>query len=260
MEPSRLLTLYDDQERRNAHFPDNERKETAHTLCFLDTQGGLGFVLYSQLGGLTDAAIDRVIDEEIAWFRERNADFEWKVYSHDMPPDLRDRLAAHGFEVGNAETLLIRDMEHAPARLFDLRGHDVIRLMDTALVDDVMAVEKEVWGGEKAGLAQRLRRELVGAPEYLSVFLARVDGVPVGAAWMTYTPESDFASLWGGSVLENYRGRGVYGALLAARAREARERGRRFLMIDAGPMSRPIVESMGFIAVATTWPCALPGV
>jgi hypothetical protein len=28
-------------------------------------------------------------------------------------------------------------------------------------------------------------------------------------------------------------------------------------MIDASAMSRPIVESMGFVAVATTWPCSL---
>ena len=122
-------------------------------------------------------------------------------------------------------------------------------------VDAVVAVESAVWGGEKGDWGERLCREMLAAPDYVSIFVARAEGVPVGAAWVTYLPESDFASLWGGSVLEQYRGRGVYGALLAARAIEARERGRLFLMIDASPMSRPIVESLGFTAVAITTPC-----
>jgi GNAT superfamily N-acetyltransferase len=259
MQPDELLALYDLQERRNAQFPGSERVETAHTLRFVDAAGGPSFVLYSDLHGLTDAAIDRVIDDEIAWFRERGAACEWKLYSHDAPPDLRERLAAKGFDVGEAETLLIRELEGAPPRLFDLRGHAVQRLTDPAQLEAVGAIESAVWGEDKGGWVERLSRDMTDAPTYVSVFVAWVDGVPAGAAWLNYSPNSDFAGLWGGSVLEAYRGRGLYGALLAARAREARERGRRFLMIDASAMSRPIVESMGFVAVATTWPCSLEG-
>lgn len=255
MNAADLLALYDQQERRNASFPGTERVETTHTLRFVAWQGENSFVLHSHLSELDERAIDRIIDEEIAYFTERGAAFEWKVYSHDTPANLVERLVAHGFEAGEEETLLIRALEDAPSRLFDLRGHTVERLTDPADVDHVLVVEDEVWGGENPGLAQRLRREIVEAPDYLSVFLARVEGTPVGAAWMTYAPASDFGSMWGGSVLEGYRGRGIYGALVAARAREARARGRRFLMIDAGPMSRPIVESLGFIPVATTVPC-----
>ncbi|EQD40871.1 GCN5-related N-acetyltransferase, partial [mine drainage metagenome] len=50
----------------------------------------------------------------------------------------------------------------------------------------------------------------------------------------------------GGATVPDYRGRGLYTALLAVRLQEAKRRGARFLTIDAGPMSRPIVEKYGF--------------
>ena len=120
MQNAELLALYDQQERRQAEFPASARVETAHTVRFVDEAGGPSFVLYSNLNGLTDAAIDRVIDEEIAYFRERGASCEWKVYSHDAPPDLRERLVARGFSADEPETLLISGAKRcaaAPVRL-----------------------------------------------------------------------------------------------------------------------------------------------
>jgi len=61
-----------------------------------------------------------------------------------------------------------------------------------------------------------------------------------------FHPRSSFASLWGGSTVPERRRRGLYTALLAVRAQEARRRGYRFLTIDASPMSRPICEKHGF--------------
>ena len=62
----------------------------------------------------------------------------------------------------------------------------------------------------------------------------------------------------GGATLEGFRKRGIYTAVLAARAREARERGYRFLTIDASPMSRPIAAKHGFRLLATSNPCDSP--
>ena len=73
-----------------------------------------------------------------------------------------------------------------------------------------------------------------------------------------FPAHSAFASLWGGSTLPELRGRGLYTGLLAARLQEARARGARYLTVDAGPMSRPILERRGFRllthATACTWP------
>src|SRR4051812_15195613 len=57
-------------------------------------------IIYSSLSADTaDAAIDR----EIEHHRQLEAAFEWKVYAHDGPPDLIDRLRRRGFEVGVQE-------------------------------------------------------------------------------------------------------------------------------------------------------------
>lgn len=256
MRTKELLALYDQQERRGAGAaPGTERIVTPHTIRHVEMAGGRSFVLHSDLRELDDAALDAVISDETAFFTAQGKAFEWKVYEHDAPPDLRDRLVARGFSAEDWETLLIRELADAPDRLFDLRGHVIERLSDPAQVDELMAVENAVWGPDEHGHGERLQREMTGVPNAISLFLARVQGIPVGAAWMTYTPDSDFASLWGGSVVEQYRGQGIYGALLAARAREAAVRGRRFLMIDAGPMSHPIVESLGFVRVSSSCPC-----
>ena len=80
----------------------------------------------------------------------------------------------------------------------------------------------------------------------LSVYVAYLEGHPVACAWTVFHPGSQFASLWGGSTLAGYRGRGCYTALLASRAQEAQARGVRFLTVDASPMSRPILEKYHF--------------
>jgi GNAT superfamily N-acetyltransferase len=255
MNTNELCALYDRQERYGASFPGIERIETARTVRMVDTTGGRSFLLYSDLRGLTGSALDALIEEEISFFRGRGLDFEWKAYRHDAPPGLKDRLAMHGASVEETEALLVRDLAGAPPRLFDPHGHSVERITEPGAIDAVVHVEQKVWGTDERGLGDRLRREIAETPDATSVFVARIGGQPVGAAWVTYTTGSDFASLWGGSVLPEYRGQGIYGALLAARAQDARQRGRRFLMIDAGPMSKPIVESLGFLQISESNPC-----
>ena len=64
-----------------------------------------------------------------------------------------------------------------------------------------------------------------------------------------------FAGLWGGCTLAEHRGRGIFRPLVAARAKEARDRGFCFLNVDAAETSRPILERVGFIALTgvTGW-------
>ncbi len=64
-----------------------------------------------------------------------------------------------------------------------------------------------------------------------------------------------FASMWGGSTVPEQRGLGMYRALVARRADEARRRGFRFLTTDARETSRPILERVGFVPLTgiTGW-------
>ena len=57
--------------------------------------------------------------------------------------------------------------------------------------------------------------------------------------------------LLGGAVLPEARGRGCYRALVQARWEDAVARGTPALVVQAGEMSRPILERLGFQQVAT---------
>lgn len=89
----------------------------------------------------------------------------------------------------------------------------------------------------------------------MSVYVAYVDEQPASAAWTYFPKHSQFASLWGGSTVSNFRQQGLYTALLAVRAQEARAREVRYLTVDASPMSRPILEKFGFEMIAYSYPC-----
>ena len=93
-----------------------------------------------------------------------------------------------------------------------------------------------------------------------SVFYVAYDGAaPVSCARATFHEGSRFAGLWSGCTLAEHRGRGLYRALVAARAQDAAQRGFDYLTVDALPTSRPILERVGFERVSTTWPCRWVG-
>ena len=85
----------------------------------------------------------------------------------------------------------------------------------------------------------------------LAYFVAYAAGRPVASAGLQLAPRRAFAGLYSGGTVPDYRGRGAYRALVAARAQEARRRGYRYLWVDARETSRPILERLGFQALAT---------
>jgi predicted GNAT family acetyltransferase len=67
-------------------------------------------------------------------------------------------------------------------------------------------------------------------------------------------PGTRFAGIWGGSTRPEWRGRGIYRALTAERARSALRTGTRYINSDSTEFSRPILERSGFVKVSTTTP------
>jgi GNAT superfamily N-acetyltransferase len=231
---SDLLALYDQHERFAATYPDTRREELSQLVRHVDLVGNSGAVIFSRLSSET---VDAAIIEQCAYFQSLGQEFEWKAFAHDQPPDLIQRLAAHGFDLDETEAVMVLDLNDPPAALLAPTAA-VTRLND----DDMVA---------------RLAFEMEHAPDYLSVYVAYVQNVAAACAWIRFPPGSPFASLWGGATLPELRNRGLYTALLAARVQEARARGWRYLTIDAGHMSRPIVEKRGFrlltYATACNW-------
>jgi GNAT superfamily N-acetyltransferase len=109
----------------------------------------------------------------------------------------------------------------------------------------------QIYGGHNSWVYERLGMHLA-VPGYLSVYAAYVEDTPASIAW-TYFPRGQFATLFGGTTLAEYRGRGLYTSLLHLRLREIRERGYSFAVVETGAMSRSIVEKHGFGQLTTVW-------
>lgn len=77
--------------------------------------------------------------------------------------------------------------------------------------------------------------------------IAYLDGKPVGFGFAAGAPSGIL--LGGSGVLPEARGRGVYRAMLAARWAHAQQMGGAGVAIQAGAMSRPILERCGFQVV-----------
>jgi hypothetical protein len=82
-------------------------------------------------------------------------------------------------------------------------------------------------------------------------WLASIDGEPVAHARALPGPRG--LLLDGGVPLPSARGRGAYRALVGARWDEAVARRTPALVVQAGPMSRPILERSGFERVCTMY-------
>ena len=99
-----------------------------------------------------------------------------------------------------------------------------------------------------------LESERAVDPGALTIVVAEAGPTIVCAAWIRFEGDTEFATLWGGATLPEWRRRGIYRATVAYRARLAAGRGFRYLETDASEDSRPILERLGFTAVTTTTP------
>jgi GNAT superfamily N-acetyltransferase len=254
MNQTELLAIFDREQRRDSVSPDALREATPHVVRHVPLHDGArwGWIVYSQLTG---ADVDAVIQEQIAYFTGLGFNFEWKWYSHDLPLDLPERLISHGFEPEDPESLMVLDLHAAPPALWTAPADTIRRITDPTGLQDVIAVESAAWGDSSHDwIASELAEEMADAPGLISVYCAYVDDTPASTAWVRFHPGTQFASLWGGSTDPLFRKRGLYTALLAVRAREARDKGYRVLTVDASEMSRPVLEKYGFEKIATTTP------
>jgi GNAT superfamily N-acetyltransferase len=133
-------------------------------------------------------------------------------------------------------------------------SHRVERVTGAAGLADYLAVATAVWR-ERPGYAGWLEQELHDHPNEISLHVAYVEGVPVAGARASYPRDSQFAGLWGGATLPAHRGKGLYRALVKARAILAAQRGFTYLMVDALETSRPTLARFGFERLSASRPC-----
>ena len=241
-----VLALYDIEERRDIEYFDARREASPRIVRHTSRFGGRGFVIYWDLAG---ADVEAAVREQIAYFAAVGQDFEWKVYSHDSPAELGAVLEVLGFELEPEETIVYLDLNALPERLAAWSTVNVERVGDPLGVDEIIAMMRSVWNDDFSDLAASLKAELKEDADHLGIYVARMNGVLASAAWIRFHDKSRFAGLWGGTTIPAFRNRGLYSALVAARAAEASRRGVRYVTVDALPTSRPILDTLGFQAL-----------
>jgi DNA-binding transcriptional ArsR family regulator len=106
---------------------------------------------------------------------------------------------------------------------------------------------------EAMAVAEALLRRL-SFDDGMELWVAEVDGQIVSAGRLEPVTGTDFAGIWGGATRQEWRGRGIYRALTAARARSALRKGKTLITSDSTEYSRPILERSGLVKVSTTTP------
>jgi GNAT superfamily N-acetyltransferase len=206
---------------------------------------------------LNSANADAVIAEQVAFFGRRGQRFEWKLYDYDEPADLADRLASAGFVAEDAETFVVAEVAEVIDGLRSAElpeGVTAVRVTDAAGVALMAKVQELVFSDDKSELHEAILAQLTEAPDTVEIVLAMAGDEPVCAARIDFPPGTEFAGLWGGGTLPQWRRRGIYRALVRYRAELAAARGYKYLTVDASQDSRPILERVGFTRLATTTP------
>lgn len=194
-----------------------------------------------------------MIDEQVAHFRDLRREFEWKLYSHDFPQDLGALLVQAGLQPGPVEAVMIFDLASNRESWGGSSGVQRVRTSED--LQAFRSVAERVFNKDYALTTGELEAAIKhGSEEHIAFVAHDLRGNAVAIGRVYTSPRSPFAGLYGGGTLKEERGKGHYRALVAARADFARMRGAKYLMVDALPTSRPILERMGFDQVATTQP------
>lgn len=203
---------------------------------------------------LDEATADGAIAGHVARFAELGREWEWKHYSYDKPADLADRLLAAGFTPEPTEALLVAVIDELPTEAALPAGTTLLSVTDEETVEMFVKVHNEVFGGDYSAVGRKLLED----KENQRGFVVVADEGPVSCARVEFTPGTDFAGLWGCGTLAQWRGRGLFRALVAHGTRAAKDAGFRYFQADASDDSSPILQRLGFVQLATTTPFIHP--
>jgi GNAT superfamily N-acetyltransferase len=192
------------------------------------------------------------VESVLAWSRVEARgrglrDVEWWLGWSATPADAGERLLAAGL-VPDPDAPVLAGMTCRAAPPI-VPAIEVRRVTTLADYQAALEVDWSVWRIDDEERARRHASEIArwepmrdsGVVHHFSAFL---DGTRVGFG--RAIDMQGGVALMGGAVLPEARGNGVYRALVRARWDHAAARGTPLLVVQAGDMSRPVLERLGF--------------
>ncbi|SDP35325.1 Acetyltransferase (GNAT) domain-containing protein [Pedococcus dokdonensis] len=261
-EAAALLRAYDEQLRQEAEVPSAITVDRLGPLVLATYLGGRGFITYRSLDTedrpADEAFVRDLVGQALAHYQAlpEISTVEWKTRGHDHAPGLHDALVARGFTPDEPESIMVGEASLLAVEVELPDGLSVRRVTDEDEVQAMTAMQGEVFGDSPAQLAAMAEQILhrLRTRDDMEMWVAEDRGRIVSAGRLEPVAGTEFAGIWGGATLPEYRGRGIYRALTSARARSAIEHGKRYINSDSTEFSRPILERSGFLKVSTTTP------
>ena len=251
-----LLAAYDAELRTDAETPSAVSVARLGPLRLVTFAGGRGFVTYKDLGGADAQAIQSLVAQAVAHFRQdpQINRVEWKTRGHDHAPGTPRCFAEQ--RVHRGRTRGDHDRRGAPLAV-DVPLPAGVRLRRVTIESDVRAMcamAGAVFDDPNSDeVADALLRRLT-FDDGMELWVAESQGQVISAGRLEPVPGTQFAGIWGGATRPEWRGLGIYRALTAARARSALRAGKTLIHCDSTEYSRPILERSGLVAVSTTTP------
>lgn len=200
----------------------------------------LNEVVFSQLG---DDEVEETIDRTVHTYRTHGRRTKWCVGFWTKPGDFGEHLARRGFTSWD-----VRGMGCETTLGPSAAERIAVAEVTEDNLDTFIATMLQGWS-LPAAEAQTERRihlaALRAVPRSVHLFIAHLDEVVVGTAGLIL--RGDCGYFLGTQVLEAFRGRGAYRALVASRLAFLRNRGVTYAVTQAREAtSAPRLERLGF--------------
>jgi GNAT superfamily N-acetyltransferase len=200
---------------------------------------GTATVMRVMPGAMTAAELVPKVLAEL--WRQQAVEVHWQVGPRYSPPGVDQVLQDRGARVDETVDICACPMDRVfPAD--SLAEGASARPVRTR--DDVAEFERTsalAWGYPPPS-EEDIDRTFAGSTE--GCFIGCWHDRPAGAGGYALVEEA--ARFWGTAVVPEFRGRGVYRALVHARMAEAKNRGAKFALVHARPTSSPILQRLGF--------------